>query len=199
MILDRCNHKPDYHDSCTLCKGKRSIPTSSDFIVAWVTRNLPFTIFYTSFGVWSRDHYMPLQRFTMGHMPGLAKAVHNTIALLRFPEVVCNTTTPLAPCELGRVTMPITHSSEQDTPPTSFLISKQTVPYQTRGNTCCPGVSTSKTQSLADLSMTNHKLWRSQPSPPFQTTSSNLTTVTSHHDRWKTNTLNTQQKPTSTS
>jgi hypothetical protein len=31
---------------------------------------------------------MLLQRFTMGHMPGLTKVVHNTIALLRFPEVV---------------------------------------------------------------------------------------------------------------
>jgi hypothetical protein len=30
---------------------------------------------YTSFGVWPRDHYMPLQRFTMGRMPGLAKVV----------------------------------------------------------------------------------------------------------------------------
>jgi hypothetical protein len=32
-----------------------------------------------------------------------------------------------------------------------------------------------------------------------QTTSSNLTTVTSQHDRWKTNTLNTQHKSNSTS
>jgi hypothetical protein len=32
-----------------------------------------------------------------------------------------------------------------------------------------------------------------------QTTSSNLTTVTSHHDRWKINTLNTQHKLNSTS
>jgi hypothetical protein len=30
---------------------------------------------YTSFGVWIRDHYMPLQRFTIGRMPGLAKVV----------------------------------------------------------------------------------------------------------------------------
>jgi hypothetical protein len=30
---------------------------------------------YTSFGVWPRDHYIPLQRFTMGRMPGLAKVV----------------------------------------------------------------------------------------------------------------------------
>jgi hypothetical protein len=31
---------------------------------------------------------MPLQRFTMSHMPGFAKVVHSTIALLRFPGVV---------------------------------------------------------------------------------------------------------------
>jgi hypothetical protein len=43
---------------------------------------------YTSFGVWLRDHYMPLERFTMGRMPGLAKVVHSTIAMLRFLEVV---------------------------------------------------------------------------------------------------------------
>jgi hypothetical protein len=28
---------------------------------------------------------MSLQRFIMGHMPGLAKVVRNTIAMLRFP------------------------------------------------------------------------------------------------------------------
>jgi hypothetical protein len=32
-----------------------------------------------------------------------------------------------------------------------------------------------------------------------QTTTSNLTTVTSHHDRWKTNTLNTPHKSNSIS
>jgi hypothetical protein len=31
---------------------------------------------------------MLLQRFTMGHMPWLAKVVHSTIELLMFPEVV---------------------------------------------------------------------------------------------------------------
>jgi hypothetical protein len=35
----------------------------------------PFCHSYTSFGAWPRDHYMPLQRFTMGCMPGLAKVV----------------------------------------------------------------------------------------------------------------------------
>jgi hypothetical protein len=34
--------------------------------------NLFFVILYTFFGVWPRDHYMPLQKFTMGRMPGLA-------------------------------------------------------------------------------------------------------------------------------
>jgi hypothetical protein len=48
----------------------------------------PFYHSYTSFGVWPRDHYMPLQRFTMGRMPSLAKVVRSTIAMLRFPRVV---------------------------------------------------------------------------------------------------------------
>jgi hypothetical protein len=79
------------------------------------------------------------------------------------------TMAPLAPCESGWVTMPISHSYEQSTLPTTSLIIKQTIPYRTHFNTCCPGVSTPKTQSLADSSMTNHKPWWSQPSPPFQT------------------------------
>jgi hypothetical protein len=37
--------------------------------------NLLFAILYTSFGVWHRDHYMSLQKFTMGRMPSLAKVV----------------------------------------------------------------------------------------------------------------------------
>jgi hypothetical protein len=61
------------------------------------------------------------------------------------------------------------HSAEQDTQPIAYLISKQVVPYRTHSSTCYPGVSTPITRSLADSSMTNHKLWRSQPSPLFQT------------------------------
>jgi hypothetical protein len=91
------------------------------------------------------------------------------------------------------------HSTEQDSQPTTSLISKHDIPYQTCGGTCCLGVSTPKTQSLADLSMTNHNTWRiptvSTILTHAQTTASNLTTVTSHHDRWKTHTLNTQHKP----
>jgi hypothetical protein len=48
----------------------------------------PFYHSYTSFGAWPRDHYIPLQRFTMDHMPSFAKIVHSTIALLKFPVVV---------------------------------------------------------------------------------------------------------------
>jgi hypothetical protein len=55
---------------------------------------------YTSFGVRPRDHYMLLQRFTMGRMPGLAKLVHSTIALLRFPRESWYHG-PLAPCDPG--------------------------------------------------------------------------------------------------
>jgi hypothetical protein len=42
---------------------------------------------------------MPLQRFTIGRMPGLAKVVRGTIAMLRISEVVRGTTASLAPCE----------------------------------------------------------------------------------------------------
>jgi hypothetical protein len=66
------------------------------------------------------------------------------------------TTAPLAPCEFGRVIMPISHSFEQGTLPTASQISKQVIPYRTHGDTCCPGVSTPKIRSLADSSMINH-------------------------------------------
>jgi hypothetical protein len=55
---------------------------------------------------------MSLQRFIMGRMPGLAKVVRGTIAMLRFSGVVRGTTTPFAPCEPRRVTTPISHPFE---------------------------------------------------------------------------------------
>jgi hypothetical protein len=48
------------------------------------------------------------------------------------------------------------HSTEHDTQPITYIISKQVISYWTRGGTCCPGVSTPKIRSLADLSMTDH-------------------------------------------
>jgi hypothetical protein len=100
---------------------------------------------------------MLLQRFTMGRIPDLAKIVRGTTVMLRFLEVVRSTMTPLAPCETRRVTTPIFHSSDQDTLPTTSLISKQVIPYQTHGATYCPEVSTPKTRSLTNSSMTKHK------------------------------------------
>jgi hypothetical protein len=91
------------------------------------------------------------------------------------------------------------HTTEQDSQPTTFLISRQAVPYWTRGSTCCPRVSTPMTQSLADSTITNHNTWRNPTVSTIpshaQTTASNLTTVVSHHNRCKTNTLHTQHKP----
>jgi hypothetical protein len=48
----------------------------------------PFCYSYTSFGVRPRDHYRPLQRFTMGRMSGLPKVVRSITALLWFLGVV---------------------------------------------------------------------------------------------------------------
>jgi hypothetical protein len=47
-------------------------------VISLLTKRLEKSSFchsYTSFGAWTKDHYMPLQRFTMGRMPGLAKVV----------------------------------------------------------------------------------------------------------------------------
>jgi hypothetical protein len=52
------------------------------------------------------------------------------------------------------------HSTEHDTQPIAYLISKQAVPYRTRGGTCCPGGSTPMIRSLADSSMISHIVWR---------------------------------------
>jgi hypothetical protein len=86
------------------------------------------------------------------------------------------------------------HTAEQDSQPTTSLISKQAVPYWTHGGTCCPGVSTHKAWSIANSSMTNHITWRNPTVPTIpthaQTTASILTIVNSHHDGWKTKTLN---------
>jgi hypothetical protein len=60
---------------------------------------------------------MLLHRFTMCRMPGLAKVVHGTIAMLRFPGIVRGTTASLAPCRHERMTMPLpTHQSKAHFP-----------------------------------------------------------------------------------
>jgi hypothetical protein len=156
-----------------------------------------FCYSYTSFGVWPRDHCMPLQRFTMGHMPGLAEVVCDTIAMPSFPGVVHGTMTPLTPCERRWVTILISHSSGHGTLPIASLISKQVIPYRTCASTYCPEMSTPKTRSLEDLSMPIHNTWRiptiSTIPAHTQTTTSTLTMVTLHHDGWKANNQHSTQ------
>jgi hypothetical protein len=74
---------------------------------------------------------------------------------------------PLAPCRFQEVVTVPLRSTKSDTLPEAFLISKQAVPYQTHGGTCCPVGLTPKNRPLADSSKTNHKPWGSQPSPPY--------------------------------
>jgi hypothetical protein len=67
-----CNHKLGYHDSCILCKGSVLYPRVVISLLAKRIYKPSFYHSYTSFGVWPRDHYMPLQRldcmscFTIG-------------------------------------------------------------------------------------------------------------------------------------
>jgi hypothetical protein len=108
------------------------------------------------------------------------------------------TQTPLVPYGSDHV-MRLSNTTKQDSQPTTSLIIKQIVLYRTHDSICCPGVSTPKTRSLANLSKTNHNTWRiptiSTIPTHARTTALSLTRVTSHHDRWKTITLNTQHKP----
>jgi hypothetical protein len=80
------------------------------------------------------------------------------LTVLRFSTQ----TSSLAPCGKGisqimsQTMMSFPHSTEQDTLPIVFLISRQVIPYRTCGGTCCSGVSTPKIQSLAESSTTCH-------------------------------------------
>jgi hypothetical protein len=139
--------------------------------------NLFFAILYTFVGVWPRDQYMSLQRSTTG-------VCH---ALLRFPEQmvptcsakVSRTNIPSCTIWFGQFIKYVTkydhkvwchpHSNEHDTHPIAYLISKEAVPYQTRGDTCYPRVSTPKIRSLVDSKMTNHTTWQIPAIPTIPT------------------------------
>jgi hypothetical protein len=92
------------------------------------------------------------------------------------------------------------HSTEHDTQPIAYPISKQAIPYRTCGGTCCPGGSTPKIRLLVDSSMTNHITWRSptvstipsllkpqhRSSPQSNhITKDGKTCQTQHHKGWK--------------
>jgi hypothetical protein len=111
---------------------------------------------------------MLLQRSTIG-------VCH---ALLWFPEQtvptcsvkVSHTNVPSCTMWFRRFTKFVTkydhkvwwhpHSTEHDTQPIVFLISKQGIPYWTHGGICFPGGSTPNICSLEDSSMANHITWR---------------------------------------
>jgi hypothetical protein len=93
------------------------------------------------------------------------------------------------------------HSTEHDTQPTSYLISKQGVPYRTRGGTCCPRVSTPKIRSLVDSSLQVTSPDGIQPSPPFYPCSNH--SIDPHYgqitSRWMGDHISQRHKPNSTS
>jgi hypothetical protein len=94
----------------------------------------------------------------------------------------------------------IPHSIEENTLPIAFLISRQVVPYWTRGGKCCPGVSTPKIQSLADLTTTCHDgINHLHHSNHCSSHNINPHTVNSHLNGWETTIVLQRQKPNSIS
>jgi hypothetical protein len=92
------------------------------------------------------------------------------------------------------------HSTEQGTLPIVYLISKQVIPYQTCGGTCCPGVSTPKIRSLEDSSTTCHDgINHLQHAKHYSNHNIDPHMVLSHLDGWKTTTLSQRHKPNSIS
>jgi hypothetical protein len=112
---------------------------------------------------------MPLQRSTIGVCHALLRFLEQTVPA--YSAKVSHTNVPSCTMWFRQFTKYVTktdhkvwchpHSIEHDTQPITYLISKQDIPYQTHRGTCCPGVSTPKIRSLADLSMTNRITWRS--------------------------------------
>jgi hypothetical protein len=131
---------------------------------------------------------MLLQRSTTGVCHALLwfPDKRSPLAVLRFPTQ----SGPFCTMWFSQFTKNVTmtdhkdrshpHSTEHDTQPIAWLICKQSVPYQTRGGTCCPGVSAPKIRSLADSSMTNHIIWQN----PTITTISTLLQTQRRSSPW---------------
>jgi hypothetical protein len=93
----------------------------------------------TSFGVWPRDHYTPLQRSIVGVSHALLQ-----FSLTLGPASSAKVSSWLKPLLhlLDQITSYVfPHTAEQDSQPTISLISMQVIPYRARGSTCCLGVS----------------------------------------------------------
>jgi hypothetical protein len=143
---------------------------------------------------------MSLQRPTVGLCHALLWILEQTVP--PCSAKISHTNVPYCTMWFRRFTKydDIPHSTEQDTQPIAFLISKQVVPYQTRGVTCCPGVSTPKIWFIAYSSTTCHD-GINHLHHPNHCSNHNIDphTVRSHLDGWKTTTLSQRQKPNSTS
>jgi hypothetical protein len=87
-----CNRKLDYHDSYILCKVCALYPRVVILPLAKQLEKPHFCHDYTSLGIWPRDHYMPLQKSTIG-------VCH---ALVRFPEQ----TPPTCSAKVSRTNIP---------------------------------------------------------------------------------------------
>jgi hypothetical protein len=126
-------------------------------------------------GVWSRDYYMPFQRFTLGSMTCLAKV---------SPQ------RPLLHHAVHRYSHTRLYTIEQDTLPKVILISQQAVPYQTHGGTVYPRWSTPKNRSLPDLSKNHPQTMKVATFPTVSFPCSNpdiyQLRVHSHRTGWKT-------------
>jgi hypothetical protein len=166
-------------------------------VISSLTKRLekpPFCHSYTSFGAWPRDHYLLLKRPTKLVCHAFLRIIEQMVPACSAK--VSPQMSPLAPCGSSDSQSVVTkndaipHSTEQDTQPIAFLISKQAVPYQTRGGTCCPRVSTPKIRSLIDLSITYHDgINHLHHSNHCSNHSIDPHMVTSHLDGWKTTTL----------
>jgi hypothetical protein len=151
---------------------------SSDFIASYVTIEtflLPFLHF-----LWcmTQRSLHAITKVYYRSMSCFATVSRHTapLVVLRFPAH----SGPFCTMWFGQFTQNVTktghtnrshpHSTEQDTQPIAYLISKQAIPYRTRGGRCCPRVSTPKIRSLANSSMTSHITWRNptiSTSPPL--------------------------------
>jgi hypothetical protein len=136
---------------------------------------------------------MLLQGSTTGVCPALLRFPdkRSPLAVLRFPAE----SVPSCTKWFRQFTKYVTktdhkvwchpHSTEHDTQPTTYLISKQAVSYRTRGGTCCPGGLLLRF-GLSRFEHDNpHHLMESnrlQHSNLAQTTTSIPTTVKSHLD-----------------
>jgi hypothetical protein len=177
------------YNSCTLYRGLCPVPTRSDFITFQRLENLHVAMLakrnHTFFGVRPGDHYMPLQRFTLGSMTCLAKISHRGHSCI----AKVSPQRPLLHHAVYRYSHTLLCTTEQDTLPKAIQIIQQAIPYQTHGSTVCPGWSTPKNRSLADSSKNHPQTMKVATFPTISRPCSNLGIyqlwVHSHRTGWK--------------